>query len=327
MRSPLIGISAGDEAGVGPEIIIKTLAKKRLPKARFLIYGSQTVFDATSAALKIKLPARQIQSLQQVDQRTRIHLLNCPQNKIKKVVPGKTTVHTARNAFGYITDAANDALSGKIDAIVTAPIAKFSMKRAGINIPGHTDYLAELSNTKNYAMMFIGGGMKVVLASIHTSLQSVPGLITRKNIREKSLLIDKTLKQLFKLKKPSIALCGLNPHAGEEGMLGSEEKKTLIPVIKQLRQRGINLVGPYPSDTIFNRAIAGEFDAVLAMYHDQGMIPIKLLAFDTAVNITIGLPFIRTSPDHGTAFNIAGKGTASPNSFTAALNLAIDLAI
>jgi 4-hydroxythreonine-4-phosphate dehydrogenase len=323
---PLIGITAGDEAGVGPEVIIKTLAKKRLPRARFLIYGSKTAFDATSAGLKIKLPVRQVESLQQIDGRTRIHLLNCPHSQIKKVTPGKTTVHTARNAFSYITLAAHDALDGKIDALVTAPIAKFSMKRAGIDIPGHTDYLAELSHTKNYAMMFVGGGMKVILASIHTSLQSVPGLITGKNIRGKALLIDKTLKDLFKLKKPCIAVCGLNPHAGEEGMLGDEEKKVLVPVIKQLRQRGLNLVGPYPSDTIFNRALAGEFDAVLAMYHDQGMVPIKLLAFDTAVNMTIGLPFIRTSPDHGTAFDIAGKGAASPNSFTAALKLAIDLA-
>ena len=324
--APMIGITAGDEAGVGPEVIIKTLAQKRIPQARFLIYGSQTVFDATSAALKLKLPARQIETLQQIDRRTRIHFLNCPDSEINKVIPGKTNVHTARNAFGYITLAARDALDGKIDALVTAPIAKISMKRAGINIPGHTDYLAQLSNTSNYAMMFVGGGMKVILASIHTSLESVPGFITRKNIREKALLIDKTLRELFKLTKPCIAVCGLNPHAGEEGMLGGEEKKALVPVIKQLSRRGINIVGPYPSDTIFNRALAGEFDAVLAMYHDQGMIPIKLLAFDTAVNMTIGLPFIRTSPDHGTAFDIAGKGVASPNSFTAAMKLAIDLA-
>jgi len=322
----LIGITVGDEAGVGPEVVIKTLARKRIKSARFVIYGSQAVFDSVSAALKLVVRYRRIEMLDQLDRRSRVHLLDCPQHEIKNVEPGKSSVHTARNAFRYITLAARDALAGRIDAITTAPIAKISMLRAGINIPGHTDYLAQLSHSDDYAMMFVGGRMKVILASIHTSLESVPGLITRSNLRKKVLLVDSALRNLFGLKNPSIAVCGLNPHAGEGGMLGTEESKVMNPVIRQLRRRGVNVLGPYPADTIFNRVLAGEFDSVLAMYHDQGMIPIKLLAFDTAVNMTIGLPFIRTSPDHGTAFDIAGKGIASPNSFAAALNLAISLA-
>lgn len=322
---PSIGITSGDEAGIGPEIIVKTLARKNIPRARFVIYGSARTIDKVAADLKIKLPYCLAHSISDIDPKRKINLINCPQKEPAKIAYGKSTVQTARNAFQYITLAAHDALAGKIDAIVTAPISKIAMQKAGINIHGHTDYLARLSRIGNYAMMFVGGGLKVVLATIHIPLKKVPSGVTRENLHDKILLTNTTLKNMFRIKKPRIAVCGLNPHAGEEGMLGSEEREIIIPLLKQLRRRGVDVVGPFPADTVFNRALNREFDVVIAMYHDQGLIPIKLLAFDSGVNMTLGLPFIRTSPDHGTAFDIAGRGIASPNSFAAALKLAITL--
>jgi len=323
---PLIGITSGDEAGIGPEIIVKTLARKSITGARFVIYGSARTIDRILADLKLELPYQQVQSVKQIDRKRRVYLINCPQRTIPNLIYGKPTVQTARNAFRYITEAAQDALVDKIDAIVTAPISKISMQKAGIDIPGHTDYLARLSNSANYAMMFVGGGLKVVLATIHIPLAEVSGRVTKENLRNKILLANSVLKEMFMIRKPRIAVCGLNPHAGEQGMLGEQESRIVIPVVKQLRRKRIEVEGPFPADTVFNRALGGEFDVVVAMYHDQGLIPIKLLAFDTGVNMTLGLPFIRTSPDHGTAFDIAGKGIAGPNSFAAALKLAIELA-
>lgn len=326
LSPPLIGITSGDEAGIGQEIIVKTLARKNITGARFVIYGCVRTIDRVITDLDLKLPYRQASSVEQIDRKSRVNLIDCPQRAIPNLIYSKPTVQTARNAFGYITLAAKDALAGKIDAMVTAPISKISMQKASIDIPGHTDYLARLSNTTNYAMMFVGGGLKVVLVTIHIPVGEVPGQITRENLRNKILLAHSALKNMFLIRKPRIAMCGLNPHAGEEGMLGGEETETVIPVLKQLRRKGIDVAGPFPADTVFKRALDGEFDLVVAMYHDQGLIPIKLLAFDTGVNMTLGLPFIRTSPDHGTAFDIAGRGIASPNSFAAALKLAAELA-
>jgi len=209
--------------------------------------------------------------------------------------------------------------------MVTGPISKENLKKAGYPYPGHTEFLADLSHTKDFRMMFASPSLRVVLITIHEALKKVPKLLNEPLILKTIEITHDHLCKWFGISKPKLAVCGLNPHASEGGIFGNEEAKFIIPAINKLKHRGIRASGPYPPDTIFQRAVRGEFDAVVAMYHDQGLIPLKLLHFDDAVNITLGLPFIRTSVDHGTAFDIAGKGIANPSSMIAAIKLAVEL--
>jgi 4-hydroxythreonine-4-phosphate dehydrogenase len=209
----------------------------------------------------------------------------------------------------------------QVDGIVTAPISKEALKMAGFTWPGHTEMLAEISRTKQYAMMLVGGPLRVILVTIHTALKNVPELITRQRILRVIRLAKKACDML-KIRTPKIAVAGLNPHAGEAGIFGEEEITQIVPAIRQANREGIPVSGPYPPDTIFHKAYQGEIDIVVCMYHDQGLIPLKMIAFDKGVNVTIGLPFIRTSPDHGTAYDIAWKGTANPSSMIEAIKLA-----
>ncbi len=217
-----------------------------------------------------------------------------------------------------------DAVAGRVGAIATAPINKLGFARAGLRWKGHTDLLAELTHSQRVAMMFWSEPLKVVLASVHVPLSEVPRLLTREVLDE---IIDITARQLpsFGIEQPRLALAGLNPHAGEEGLLGREEQQVLRPAVEAARARGVVIDGPLPGDTVFVRAARGEFDVVIACYHDQGLIPVKLLAFGRAVNVTLGLPIVRTSVDHGTAFDIAGKGIADPSSLIEAVLLAARL--
>jgi len=239
---------------------------------------------------------------------------------------GEMDPRAAANAVAYIDRATTDALSSRIDAVVTAPINKACLRRAGFPLDGHTNYLAQKSGVSDYAMMFVGGGLRVVLMTVHISLSAVPGSITEPATLAKIRLTHRHLRTWFGIEEPSIAVCGLNPHAGEQGMFGKEESESLLPAIRKAQADGIAVSGPYPADTVFNRCRDGEFDVVIAMYHDQGLLPVKLLAFHEGVNITIGLPFVRTSPDHGTAYDIAGKGVAHPGSMTFAILLAAEIA-
>jgi len=219
----------------------------------------------------------------------------------------------------YIEKAIEDAKEGKIKAIVTLPINKESAKLGGFPFPGHTEFLAHSFGVKEYAMMLANEKLKVVLQTTHVALKDVPNLITEGKILSKLRLIDKSLRN------PRIAVAGLNPHAGENGLFGDEELKIIKPAVEKARKEGINVTGPLPADTVFVRALKGEFDVVLCMYHDQGLIPIKLLGFGNSVNVTLGLPIIRTSVDHGTAYDIAGKGIANPESFKTAVKVAVEL--
>jgi len=219
----------------------------------------------------------------------------------------------------YIEKAIEDAKEGKIKAIVTLPINKESAKLGGFTFPGHTEFLAHSFGVKEYAMMLANEKLKVVLQTTHVALKDVPNLITEGKILSKLRLIDKSLRN------PRIAVAGLNPHAGENGLFGDEELKIIKPAVEKARKEGINVTGPLPADTVFVRALKGEFDVVLCMYHDQGLIPIKLLGFGNSVNVTLGLPIIRTSVDHGTAYDIAGKGIANPESFKTAVKVAVEL--
>ena len=284
---PRIAITVGDPAGIGPDIAQKTAASAVvLVACEPVLYGPP---DASGFE------------------------------------PGVLSAASGRAAYDAICAAVRDAQSGLVDGIATAPISKLAFARAGLPWKGHTDLLGSLTGASRVAMMFWSEPLKVILATVHVPLADVPATLTRELLEG---VIDLTAKELprFGMTTPRLALAGLNPHAGEEGVIGTEEQDVLQPAVEDARSRGIDIRGPFPGDTIFVRASRHEFDAVIACYHDQGLIPVKLLAFGSAVNVTLGLPIVRTSVDHGTAFDIAGKGVADPSSMIEATLLAARLA-
>ncbi|PYR93769.1 MAG: 4-hydroxythreonine-4-phosphate dehydrogenase PdxA [Acidobacteria bacterium] len=287
---PRIAITVGDPAGIGPEIAAKAAADPRvLDVCEPVLYGPHE------------------------------------DHELKPFAPGVLSADAGRAAYDAILAAARDAQSGAVDAIATAPVNKEAFALAGLPWKGHTDLLAHLTGASRVAMMFYADALRVVLATIHVPLKDVPRLLTRDLLAS---VIDLTARELprFGYATPSLAVAGLNPHAGEHGVIGAEEETVLRPAIDECRGRGIDVTGPWPADTIFVRASRGEFDAVIACYHDQGLIPVKLLAFGRAVNVTLGLPIVRTSVDHGTAFDIAGRGRADHSSLVEAVRLAARLA-
>jgi len=287
---PVVGITVGDPAGIGPEIAGKAHEDPRITElCETVLYGPHS------------------------------------EAELKAFERGRVTATAGRAAYDAIVRAVEDATAGRIDAIATAPINKEAFAAAGLRWPGHTELLAELTGAPRVRMMFYADQLKVVLATVHLPLARVPSALTRETVEETIGLAASELPR-FGVASPRLAMCGLNPHAGEQGLIGTEEREVLSPAIGACRARGIDVHGPFPADTIFGRAIRGEFDAVIACYHDQGLIPIKLVAFGRAVNVTLGLPILRTSVDHGTAFDIAGKGVADPSSLVAAVQLAARLA-
>ena len=230
-----------------------------------------------------------------------------------------------RAAANAVLRAVADARAGRVQALVTAPLNKESLNAAGHPWPGHTEMLADAAGTPDVAMMFVGGGLRVALLTIHRPLRTVPDAVTPAEVRRVARLVQRELPR-FGVAAPRIALCGLNPHAGEHGLLGREEEDVLVPAVADLRREGVDVSGPFPADSLFVRAKRGEFDAVIAGYHDQGLIPVKLAAFGHAVNVTLGLPFVRTSVDHGTGFDIVDKGIADATSLVEAMKVAVDLA-
>ncbi len=322
-----IGISIGDINGIGPEVALKAVGKHRWPAdARFVFIGSERIVREQAAAMKIPVSRRiEFFDVEQASlpaqsgkgrQRCLPHV---------KWQPGKIRADASRLAAQAIRRAVEGCLSGGLDAMVTAPICKEGFHKAGINVPGHTEYLAELTKTKNFGMMLMGGGLRVMLVTRHIPISAVPAALTKKNIREAIELAGQAL-DLFGLVDGRIGVCGLNPHAGDGGVIGREEIELINPAIRAVRKKGFNVADVVPADTIFYEARRGDYDAVVAMYHDQGLGPLKMIGFDEGVNVTLGLPIIRTSPDHGTAFGIAGKNQASPKSMENALALAIEMA-
>jgi 4-hydroxythreonine-4-phosphate dehydrogenase len=293
-----IGITCGDVNGIGPEIAIKAVSEFWTPGIEFFPIGPEQVFDSP-AAWRIPFAG--------------------------KLTPGKITAEASKTAVAAIERAVRGCLDGELDAMVTAPICKEGLKLAGIDYPGHTEMIAELTGTKRYGMMLMGKGLRVMLATRHLPLRDVADALTKENILEAIELTGEALKW-FGLDNGRIGVCGLNPHAGDGGALGTEEAKIIAPAIASARAKGFNAIGPVPADVIFFQALEKQYDAVVAMYHDQGLGPVKMHAFDCGVNLTLGLPIIRTSPDHGTAFNIAGKNIAKPDSMIAAIETAIALA-
>lgn len=318
-----VGFTMGDAAGIGPEIIVKLFAAG-LPQAA-LVYGDASILDNTISRLDLadKLQVELISEPELAQgQPGRVPVLNRWQELPPDLPPGQLSALAGRGAYEYLCHAIDDAMAGKLRAIVTAPLNKKAMQAGGVDYPGHTEILAERSATAHYAMMLANQELRVILATIHVPLNQVSTLLTLELELETIRLAHRACLQAG-IVRPRVAVAGLNPHAGEEGRFGQEEALVIEPAIRQAQAEGIEASGPWPGDTVFMRARQGEFDIVVAQYHDQGLIPVKYLGIDQGVNVTVGLPFIRTSVDHGTAFDIAGQGIADPSSLRAAYNLAL----
>lgn len=306
-----IGISLGDVNGIGPEVAVKAIADGDWPDdMEFMLYGPVTAMKRQGRTMELPLPEE-------------VHLRDVGIDVAWD--SGKISIEASQAAAMAVQQAVEGCLSGDLDAMVTAPICKEGFHKAGIHAPGHTEYLAELTGTSRFGMMLIGGGLRVMLVTRHIPIVEVPAALTCENIGEAIALTGQAL-ELFGLTNGKIGVCGLNPHAGDGGVIGREEIELINPAIRSARKKGFNVSDAVPADTIFYQALNGDYDAVVAMYHDQGLGPLKMIGFDEGVNVTLGLPIIRTSPDHGTAFDIAGKNQASPKSMISAIALAIDMA-
>ncbi len=322
----LIAITLGDPAGIGGEVALKALsiigAKSR---SKYVLLGDYKHWVSLAKKLKIRFPLVWVNDAE-LGREIKRGVAVLDMGGVKKLQWGKISAANGAAAVRYVSEGARLTLAGDVDALVTAPIHKEAIHKAGCPFPGHTELLATLSNTRSFAMMMVGGPFRIVLQSIHVSLEK--SLLSVKNalVWEKLELTHKTLRHWFGIPKPRIAVAGVNPHAGENGAFGKEEIKVLKPVIEMARKKGWDVTGPHPPDTLFYWASQKPYDAILCMYHDQGLIPLKLTAFDSGVNLTLGLPFVRTSPDHGTAFDIAGRGKARPDSMISAIRLAESLA-
>ena len=290
MARPHIGLTVGDPTGIGPEVARKAVRDPRVVNAcEPVVYGPVT------------------------------------EAELGRFTPGASSADGGRAAYDAIRAATADALAGKVDAIATAPVSKHGLALAGLPWRGHTDLLAHLTGAADVAMMFHAPRLRVVLATVHVALADVPRLLTRARVETTIALAHGGLPA-FGFPRPRLALAGLNPHAGEHGVIGEEDERVLRPAVETMRGHGVDVTGPLPADTVFRRAIDGDFDAVIACYHDQGLIPVKLTGFGQAVNVTLGLPVIRTSVDHGTAYDIAGKDVADASSMIEAVLLAVRLA-
>lgn len=333
IRSPLsespndgelpVGFTMGDAAGIGPEILVKVFAAGLTGPA--FVYGDEGIIQTTVSRLGLDEQLRvEIISEPEAcpDDPALIPVLNRWQPLPVTLPMGQINAEAGRAAYEYLCHAIDDAMAQRIRAIVTAPLNKKAMQLGGVDQPGHTEILAERSGTTRYAMMLANPELRVLLVTIHVPLTAVSGLITFQAELDAIRLAHQACRQAGLL-RPRIAVAGLNPHAGEDGRFGQEEIEVIAPAIEAARAEGLDASGPWPGDTVFMRARMGEFDIVVAQYHDQGLIPVKYLGVEEGVNITVGLPFIRTSVDHGTAYAIAGQGIADPASLRAAYDAAL----
>ncbi len=321
---PVIGISIGDINGVGPEIILKSLEKVDLEISSPLIIAPKQVLDYYAKELKLKVHLNRCEFIDQIDPDF-INLLDMPVEDLQ-ITPGIQSIKSGKISMESIELGIELASIEVTQALVTAPISKEAVNLAGYNIPGHTEFLAEKTNTEEVLMMLVNDGLRVALVTAHIPISEVSKSISEELILRKLGILNYSLKNDFGIPSPKIAVFGLNPHAGDGGVIGNEELEVIIHTLTKAQSSGIDVEGPFPADGFFGQRLDKEFDAILAMYHDQGLVPFKLLSFGKGVNFTGGLPIIRTSPDHGTAFNIAGKGLANPSSFIQAYELAVQLA-
>jgi 4-hydroxythreonine-4-phosphate dehydrogenase len=329
MTLPVIAITMGDPSGIGPEIIARALADDAVTSCcRPLVIGDLLAMERAVALTGShqQLVAARSDELPDEAAANVINVSVLSGLESCDMEYGKPTTAAGDAVFRYITHGAGLCLSGKAAAMATAPINKEALNRAGHHYPGHTELLAELTATPEFVMMLAGDRLRVCLVTIHEALADIPRLVTFEKVLSTIRIVNTDVGRYFRA-KPRIAVLALNPHAGEGGLFGDEEERIIKPAIKAARAEGINASGPHSADTLFHFAVKGEYDAVVCMYHDQGLIPLKLLHFDDGVNITLGLPIIRTSVDHGTAYDLAGKGTANHESMKAAIILAAHMAL
>ena len=323
--SKLLAITMGCPVGIGPEIIIRfhEQARWRDMVYRPVVLGDLDVLARSASALGSKLPV--VSWLPGDDIRPEAVNILSLSALGDDLSWGQPDAGTGKAMAGYIEEAVRLINDGVLAGMVTCPITKSALKMAGYQYPGHTEMLAELCGSKNYAMMMAGQRLRVTLVTIHVGLAQVADLLSPEKITGLISMTDQALKQDFGIKSPRLAVAGLNPHAGEGGMFGDEEQRLIIPALAEARKSGCLVEGPFPPDTVFNKAVDGHYDAVICMYHDQGLIPFKLIHFEDGVNVTLGLPIVRTSVDHGTAYDIAGQGKANSTSLAAAFDLAANI--
>ncbi len=342
---PVLGVTMGDPAGVGPEVILKAL-QSLPPGCRVIVLGDLAVLQETATRLASALRPHQWQAGDTLPTDARqIPVLTLSQLAPAERIPGQPTRVGGEASYRYVESGVRFTLDGTLDGLVTAPISKAMWQASGHPYPGHTELLAALTGTAEVRMMldgspppFLGGRpepvegregkkpLRVVLVTTHMPLAQVPRALSCERIAKTITVAATHLRHFYGLPRPRLAVAGLNPHAGEAGAFGDEEQRLIQPAVERARSAGCNVVGPLPADTVFVRAVRGEFDAVICQYHDQALIPLKLLSWEDGVNVTLGLPIIRTSPDHGTALDIAGHNKASPRSMQAALGLAAEMA-
>ena len=320
---PVCAITMGDPAGIGPEIALKAVLSNGLPRCSVFIIGDADVLEQTKRFLSISPELNEISSIGEI-KAGRVNVLDMKRIFVKDFSIGEVQAMCGRASYAYVVKGIELALKGDIDAIVTNPISKEALKMAGINYPGHTEILADKTGTRNFSMMFASENVHVVHVTTHVSLKNALTMITKEAVLTHTRLLYAALQNLG-IRSPRIAISGLNPHAGENGLFGDEEILHIAPAVAQAKREGINASGPYPPDTVFMRAFKGEFDGVVSMLHDHGFVALKTRNFEGGVNITLGLPIVRTSVGHGTAFDIAGKGIASEKSLIAALQAAVTM--
>jgi len=323
----VIGVTMGDPAGIGPEVLVKALADPEVRKAaKFIVFGmnEQLCYAADRAEIEPFWGRHQHEKISR-DYPYKVVVADYDEYSVPPWLKEPSRV-AGEASVKFCTDAIAAAKAGIIDAIVTAPISKSSWKMADAPWPGHTELFAQKCKSPRKVMMFVTGPLKVALATIHLGLFEVRNKFTIGCVFEPIDLLNDALKEFFGIENPHIGVAGLNPHAGENGQFGDEEQRIIAPAVLLAQEQGINCTGPISADALFVKAVRGEYDAVVAMYHDQGMIPVKLLDVEHAVNVTIGIPVVRTSPAHGTAFDIAGRNLASPSSMKSAIMLAIQMA-
>jgi len=304
----LIGITMGDPGGIGPEVILKALTSPEIrAAANYVVIGSEKVLSNISDRVLSD----------------NISVLDLDNFTVNNALSHKPLPDSGKASVEYILKGLDLAINGKIDALVTAPISKEAIKLAGYNYAGHTELLKEKTSVENVVMFMVGKGLRVSFVTTHLAVNEISGAINQENVFSTIQITATGLKTFFGIDQPKIAVCGLNPHCGDGDCFGTEERDVIIPAIERAQKMGINCHGPLSADTVFNKALNGEFDIVVVQFHDQGAIPIKMHAFDSGVNITLGIPVIRTSPTHGTAFDIAGKGIADPGSMIEAIKTAV----
>ncbi len=313
-------ITSGDPAGIGSEVTVKALSSLRIEEVTILVLGDLSLYRSVARRLGVPFEPNVVSNAEEV--RSGVNFLQVDPGGFSLDILGKPNEKTARATFNYLLKSV-ELLKDGFDGVVTAPISKSNLWKVGFRYPGHTEFYADNLGAEKFVMLLAGDRLKVALVTIHVPLRQVPELVTEEGIVDTVRVVHEDFIRSFALKEPRIAVAGLNPHAGEDGRMGTEEMDVILPAIEKLKREGIAVYGPFPPDTLFYRAAKGEFDVVVSMYHDQGLIPLKLLHFDDAVNVTLGLPRVRTSVDHGTAYEIAPMLKANHLSMVNAIRTAI----